>query len=261
MYRGLMSFPATNETASQRSVFSGAPVSTGSPASRVVFSTGSLGGSQMFAEWAQATTGGPPVPVLRLGRDSNNNPGIFIGGLANSADVPSITSDTNSRLIFGTPSSTMVAIARFPNATTADLSLSASGTLGWSAAGGALNGNDLFIRRDAANTLAQRNGTAAQTFRVYETFTDASNGTWFQVQAVSSRYEIGGKANGTGNVRPILLQHGTVAIASLPTASAAGAGARMVVSDALAPTFGATVASGGSVVTPVYSDGTNWKVG
>ena len=120
---------------------------------------------------------------------------------------------------------------------------------------------DIALRRDAAGTLAQRAGTTAQTWRMYETFTNASNGAWFQVQAVSSRYEIAGKANGTGNVRPILLQHGTVAIASLPTASAAGAGARMVVSDALSPTFGATVASGGSVVTPVYSDGTNWKVG
>jgi len=31
--------------------------------------------------------------------------------------------------------------------------------------------------------------------------------------------------------------------------------------DALAPTFGATVVTGGAVAVPVYSDGTNWKVG
>jgi hypothetical protein len=35
--------------------------------------------------------------------------------------------------------------------------------------------NDCFIQRDAAGILAQRNGTAAQTFRVYNTYTDASN--------------------------------------------------------------------------------------
>jgi hypothetical protein len=29
----------------------------------------------------------------------------------------------------------------------------------------------------------------------------------------------------------------------------------------LAPVFGATVVTGGAVATPVYSDGTNWKVG
>jgi hypothetical protein len=31
--------------------------------------------------------------------------------------------------------------------------------------------------------------------------------------------------------------------------------------DALAPAFGATVVGGGAVKVPVYSDGTNWKVG
>jgi hypothetical protein len=140
------------------------------------------------------------------------------------------------------------------------LLLSSTARVRWTS-GGLGSVQDLELYRDAANTLAQRNGTNAQTLRLYETFTDASNGAWFQVQAVSSRYEIGGRANGTGNVRPILLQHGTVTIANLPTASAAGAGARMVVSDALSPTFGATVASGGAVVIPVYSDGTNWRVG
>jgi hypothetical protein len=31
--------------------------------------------------------------------------------------------------------------------------------------------------------------------------------------------------------------------------------------DALAPEFGATVVGGVAVAVPVYSDGTNWKVG
>lgn len=52
-----------------------------------------------------------------------------------------------------------------------------------------------------------------------------------------------------------------VAIASLMSAATAGNGARAHVTDALAPTFGATVSAGGAVSTPVYSDGTNWKVG
>jgi hypothetical protein len=33
------------------------------------------------------------------------------------------------------------------------------------------------------------------------------------------------------------------------------------VSDASGPAFGATVAGSGAVAVPVYSDGTNWKVG
>jgi len=34
---------------------------------------------------------------------------------------------------------------------------------------------DVILARDAANTLAQRNGTNAQTFRLYNTFTDVTN--------------------------------------------------------------------------------------
>jgi hypothetical protein len=50
-------------------------------------------------------------------------------------------------------------------------------------------------------------------------------------------------------------------VSALPSASVSGSGARAFVSDALAPAFGATVVGGGAVKVPVYSDGTNWKVG
>ena len=50
-------------------------------------------------------------------------------------------------------------------------------------------------------------------------------------------------------------------VATLPSAVTSGKGARSFVTDALAPVFGATVATGGAVAVPVYSDGTNWKVG
>jgi hypothetical protein len=50
-------------------------------------------------------------------------------------------------------------------------------------------------------------------------------------------------------------------VATLPSAATSGVGARSFVSDALAPVFGSTVVTGGAVKTPVYSDGTNWKVG
>jgi len=54
---------------------------------------------------------------------------------------------------------------------------------------------------------------------------------------------------------------GTSTVANLPAAATAGNGARAFVTDALAPTFGTTVAGSGAVSVPVYSDGTNWKVG
>jgi hypothetical protein len=51
------------------------------------------------------------------------------------------------------------------------------------------------------------------------------------------------------------------AFADLPTAANAGVGARAFVTDSSVSTFGSNVAGGGSGKVPVYSDGTNWKVG
>ena len=65
------------------------------------------------------------------------------------------------------------------------------------------------------------------------------------------------------NIAPISITTGlTVAVlnAVLPPA-VYGAGARAFATDATGPTFGATVVGGGSTKVPVYSDGTNWKVG
>jgi hypothetical protein len=50
-------------------------------------------------------------------------------------------------------------------------------------------------------------------------------------------------------------------VATLPSAATSGAGARTFVSDATGPTFGNVVVGGGAVKTPVYSDGTDWRVG
>jgi hypothetical protein len=52
-----------------------------------------------------------------------------------------------------------------------------------------------------------------------------------------------------------------VTVANLPSAVTAGVGSRAFVTDSSVSTFGTTVAAGGSTKVPVYSDGTNWKVG
>lgn len=54
---------------------------------------------------------------------------------------------------------------------------------------------------------------------------------------------------------------GVYEVATLPGAAALGAGARAFVIDSSVSTFGSTVAGGGSGKVPVYSDGTDWKVG
>ena len=50
-------------------------------------------------------------------------------------------------------------------------------------------------------------------------------------------------------------------VATLPSASTSGVGARSFVSDSAGSSFGSTVVGSGGVTVPVYSDGTNWKVG
>ena len=56
---------------------------------------------------------------------------------------------------------------------------------------------------DAANTLAQRNGANAQAFRVYNTYTDASNYERGFMKWNSNVLEIGTEAAGTGAAREV----------------------------------------------------------
>lgn len=57
---------------------------------------------------------------------------------------------------------------------------------------------DLALYRDAAATLAQRDGTNAQTVRVYETYTNASNYERLSISAASGTNVIKPEAAGTG---------------------------------------------------------------
>ncbi len=70
------------------------------------------------------------------------------------------------------------------------------------------NSGDVILARDAANTLAQRNGTNAQTFRVYNTYTDASNYERGILAWESNALFVGTQAAGTGTVRDIFLRRG-----------------------------------------------------
>jgi len=85
--------------------------------------------------------------------------------------------------------------------------LVAAARLSW-VSGSDPNGNeDVFLYRDAANNLAQRNGTTAQGLRVYNTFTDASNyerGV-FDWTTTANTLTVATKAAGTGVARDINL--------------------------------------------------------
>jgi hypothetical protein len=133
---------------------------------------------------------------------------------------------------------------------------------GWSSGATDTSGAaDLALYRDAAANLAQRNGTNAQTFRVYNTYTDASNYERVNLTWSSNVCYLKPDSLGTGSARLFVPVTGSTTVGSLPAAATAGAGARSFVTDATATTFLSTVAGGGANAVPVVSDGTNWLIG
>jgi len=81
---------------------------------------------------------------------------------------------------------------------------------------------DTYLTRDAANTLALRNGTNAQTSRIYGTFTDASNGRRLDITSTTGGvFTLTATGNGTGATgnllkltAPILLPSSSVTLAT-----------------------------------------------
>ena len=70
--------------------------------------------------------------------------------------------------------------------------------------------SDLFtvanLAIDTANTLEQRNSTNAQTFNIYNTYTDGSNYERAFVRWVSNALEIGAESAGTGSDRNVIIK-------------------------------------------------------
>ena len=62
-------------------------------------------------------------------------------------------------------------------------------------------------------------------------------------------------------VNSFIMSSNVYTVANLPDPVVAGAGTRTFVSDSSTTTFNATVAGGGTNTVPVFSNGTNWKVG
>lgn len=74
---------------------------------------------------------------------------------------------------------------------------------------------------------------------------------------------LGSSVSGATSITTVngVIKHQVYTVATLPSASTSGSGARSFVSDANTTTFAAIVAGGGANPVPVYSDGTNWRIG
>jgi hypothetical protein len=78
------------------------------------------------------------------------------------------------------------------------ISLKSNGIMQWANSSNASGTKDVILARDAANTLALRNSTNAQTFNVYETYTDGSNYSRVTARFAGGDFEMLVNAAGTG---------------------------------------------------------------
>ncbi len=124
--------------------------------------------------------------------DSSINPGSGFGILNAAASV-----------IYGN-SSSVIAFEEGVNG----VRIGGAYSLGWTSGHATVSAADVRLYRDAAATLAQRNGPAAQTFNLYKSWTDASNyervflGNW---TVDSGYFALQTAVAGTGTARGLII--------------------------------------------------------
>ena len=133
---------------------------------------------------------------------------------------------------------------------------------------------NVAIGRGAATAATSGQANTCVGYLAGDAITTGSNNTCIGSEAdvssatVSNEVTIGNSSVTSLRVPGLTLtaglkwiNNGTQTVAALVAAGTAGAGARAVVTDANATTFHAIVAGGGANVVPVFSDGTNWRIG
>jgi hypothetical protein len=140
------------------------------------------------------------------------------------------TGSSNLSLEFGNNTGT-----GFNDGTTTGLRFSCGGTLLWTAANDRFtirgnlpltfgDGSDVRLQRDdAANILALRSGTAAQEYRIYNTFTSATNHERGFLKWSSNVFQIGTeKGSGGGTARALEIRTDNVARINIGAAGQIG---------------------------------------
>lgn len=136
---------------------------------------------------------------------------IGISGSVNTGAI-SLLSSANYTMTFDAGSQAVFFAVNNTSAGTAAISalgirVGATSIFGWTSIANRADGTaDLTLFRDAANTLAQRNGVNAQAFNLYNTYTDASNYERGFMRFVSNVLQIGTQKLGTGAARALEFQ-------------------------------------------------------
>ena len=139
-----------------------------------------------------------PSATWRLQSEINNSGTWTDRATMTTPGVFAVSGDSNTITLDAKDSNNTISATRHINITpgngwtlflNASVQVASSNTFGFS--------SDVVLGRDAANTLAQRNGTNAQTFRLYETDSGA-NDEYLEFSAASGTNLIRPQATGTG---------------------------------------------------------------
>lgn len=151
-----------------------------------------------------ATIGTNALAVTGTGTIS----GVFGTTATGASSAPSLTirsadlgfySPVAGEIFYASNTGGTGALVGFPRHSDAFLRLRNTVALSWTSGDPSATADDVVLTRDAANTLAQRNGVNAQTVRVYGTFTDTSNyERAYMTDNGSGTVTFGGQGAGTG---------------------------------------------------------------
>lgn len=212
--------------------------------------TGSAATSSLSIAQTWSTTGTPTAIDLNVTDTASNAASLLfrarVGG-TNQATIGKNGVFGSRTFTFGedpNQSATFFASAAgqpvFGVRASARLYIQAATNIEWG--GTSVSAGDLVLARDAANTLAQRNGVNAQAFNIYNTYTDASNYERGFVRWSTNVLTIGTEAAGTGSSRPVSIITNNSTI-TLNVGSSYTSTARLDFSD----WWGATQGSAGGV--------------
>ena len=154
--------------------------------------SGSLSGSALNIAQTWNTTGAPTAIKLNVTDTASNASSLLMdfkvggvsrfrvdkdgqfntGGSTQFSEVNALTASTQGFLAIGRIGAASAESA--VGISFAGLKVRFDKYLGFNSTNNLNNSQDLTLFRDAANTLAQRNGINPQTFRLYNTFTDAT---------------------------------------------------------------------------------------
>jgi hypothetical protein len=136
----------------------------------------------------------------------------------------------------------------------------ANGTA-WSSTSGGTNYTNAnvssFLASFGSNSISTTGNITASNVSITNTYTVANIQTTGTYGNITGANVI--SANSVSVTTYVRTQ--PVTFAALPTAAAAGAGARAFITDGNTSTFGSQVSGSGANAVPVYSNGTNWYVG